>query len=120
MQTRRQPFARVLTSGHGGCTFTARRTWMGAIPKAGGAADADEARAQARNLSAFCCADSRPLHRAIAQSHRRPGAVERVLGVRIARGERLIEVDAEPRFIVRPHHAVMDLRCTGEDFSADI
>ena len=47
---------RVLTTGHGGCTFTVRQTRTGAIPNAGGTADADEARAQARNLSAFCCA----------------------------------------------------------------
>ena len=46
--------AGVLTPGHGECTFTVDQTRTGAIPKAGGTADADEARAQARNLSAFC------------------------------------------------------------------
>src|SRR5215217_1992676 len=109
---------RVLTTGHGGCTFTVRQTRTGAIPEAGGTADADGARAQARNLSAFCCADSRPLHRAVAQSYWRPGAAEWVLGVGIARGQRLVDVDAKPGFGGRPHHAVTNLWSSGEDLLA--
>src|SRR5215212_11924642 len=112
--------ARVLTTGHGGCTFTLRQPRRGAIPDAGGTADADGARAQARNLSAFCCADLRPLHRTVAEPHRRPGAVERVLGVGIARGQHLVDVDAEPRFVIRPHHAVMKLWSSREDLPADV
>src|SRR5215212_6237825 len=55
---------RVLTRRHGGCTFTVRQTRRGAILEAGGTADADGARAQARNLSAFCCVwrRSTPFH----------------------------------------------------------
>src|SRR5215207_6114201 len=55
-----QLLLRVLTSGHGGCTFTVRQTRTGAIPEAGGTADADGARAQARNLSAFCYVPTQP------------------------------------------------------------
>jgi hypothetical protein len=46
---------RVLTTGHTGCTFTAHQKQTGAIPETHGAADADGSRAQAYDLSAFCC-----------------------------------------------------------------
>src|SRR5215218_2837381 len=48
VQPVRQILTEVLTSGHGGCTFTVGQTRRGAIPDAGGRADADGARAQAR------------------------------------------------------------------------
>jgi hypothetical protein len=45
-----------LTTRHAGCTFTPRRTPTGAIPEADGTADADGARTQVLDLSAFCSA----------------------------------------------------------------
>src|SRR5215204_3746463 len=111
---------RVLTTGHGGCTFIPRQTRTGAILKAGGTADADGARAQARNLSAFCCTRSWPLHRTVAESHRRPRAVERMFGVGIARRLRFVDVDAESWVVIRPHHAVVNFRGSGEDRAADV
>src|SRR5688500_1350316 len=81
----------------------------GSNPGSGWPAAAAESRAQARNVSAFCFARSRPLDGAVDKPHRRPGPVEWVLGVGIASGELLVDVNAETRFVVRPHHAVVDL-----------
>ena len=49
---------RVLTTGHGGCTFTMSNA-DGSNSERGATADADEARAQTQKVSAFCYAWSR-------------------------------------------------------------